>query len=298
MALRFVGIDPNTDLARCPIVWADEESGELVAGLEGRPCTPRSLRVEHSGQRIDPGERRSHQGSGAHGADDQESVRCSRAFRRSVSCWPTPVKPPFIWKCGMTTAPTPGWKHGSGWNALTGTTANCGGIRSTNPFRMLFRGAWSFVGRVLFQSLPANTSAGSTTRHKGISPLGKKSVGCHGAVQRVFSCPLMTSGSSTGTYSACTTSRETEVTSRMNSERMPRRWNSALRRLRSSGGKQPRTVNSPFEHNRTANLCHLLRPTLKLWAETRDSRSGFQRCRVGRARWTSSRSRTGRPTSG
>ncbi|MFJ3922761.1 hypothetical protein [Streptomyces sp. NPDC090022] len=30
MALRFVGIDPNTDLEHCPTVWADEEAGELV----------------------------------------------------------------------------------------------------------------------------------------------------------------------------------------------------------------------------------------------------------------------------
>ncbi|MFI2763879.1 hypothetical protein ACH5A3_34330 [Streptomyces echinatus] len=30
MALRFVGIDPDTDLEHCPTVWADEQSGELV----------------------------------------------------------------------------------------------------------------------------------------------------------------------------------------------------------------------------------------------------------------------------
>ncbi|MFK0252854.1 hypothetical protein [Streptomyces sp. NPDC090445] len=30
MALRFVGIDPNTGLEHCPTVWADEEAGELV----------------------------------------------------------------------------------------------------------------------------------------------------------------------------------------------------------------------------------------------------------------------------
>ncbi|WP_030249013.1 hypothetical protein [Streptomyces violens] len=30
MALRFVGIDPDTDLEHCPTVRADEESGELV----------------------------------------------------------------------------------------------------------------------------------------------------------------------------------------------------------------------------------------------------------------------------
>jgi hypothetical protein len=30
MALRFVGIDPDTDLEHCPTVWADEEAGELV----------------------------------------------------------------------------------------------------------------------------------------------------------------------------------------------------------------------------------------------------------------------------
>jgi hypothetical protein len=30
MALRFVGIDPDTDLEHCPTVWADAQSGELV----------------------------------------------------------------------------------------------------------------------------------------------------------------------------------------------------------------------------------------------------------------------------
>jgi hypothetical protein len=30
MALRFVGIDPNTDTGQCPTVWVDEESAEVV----------------------------------------------------------------------------------------------------------------------------------------------------------------------------------------------------------------------------------------------------------------------------
>lgn len=38
MALRFVGIDPNTDLEHCPTVWADEEAGELV--LQGWKAGP------------------------------------------------------------------------------------------------------------------------------------------------------------------------------------------------------------------------------------------------------------------
>ncbi|MFI6002796.1 hypothetical protein ACIA98_20685 [Streptomyces sp. NPDC051366] len=38
MALRFVGIDPNTDLEHCPTVWADEEAGELV--LQGWKADP------------------------------------------------------------------------------------------------------------------------------------------------------------------------------------------------------------------------------------------------------------------
>ncbi|MEF2527424.1 MULTISPECIES: hypothetical protein [Streptomyces] len=38
MALRFVGIDPNTDLEHCPTVWADAEAGELV--LQGWKADP------------------------------------------------------------------------------------------------------------------------------------------------------------------------------------------------------------------------------------------------------------------
>jgi hypothetical protein len=30
MALRFVGIDPNTNGGNCPSVWIDEASGDLV----------------------------------------------------------------------------------------------------------------------------------------------------------------------------------------------------------------------------------------------------------------------------
>lgn len=30
MALRFVGIDPETDTAQCPAVFVDEETGDLV----------------------------------------------------------------------------------------------------------------------------------------------------------------------------------------------------------------------------------------------------------------------------
>lgn len=30
MALRFIGIDPNTDEKNCPRVWIDEEKGEFV----------------------------------------------------------------------------------------------------------------------------------------------------------------------------------------------------------------------------------------------------------------------------
>ncbi|MFF7158113.1 hypothetical protein [Streptomyces sp. NPDC008139] len=30
MALRFIGIDPNTDEQNCPRVWVDEEAGEFV----------------------------------------------------------------------------------------------------------------------------------------------------------------------------------------------------------------------------------------------------------------------------
>lgn len=30
MALRFVGIDPNTGSGQSPTVWVDEDSGELV----------------------------------------------------------------------------------------------------------------------------------------------------------------------------------------------------------------------------------------------------------------------------
>jgi hypothetical protein len=38
MALRFVGIDPNTDHDHCPTVWADEQSGELV--IQGWKASP------------------------------------------------------------------------------------------------------------------------------------------------------------------------------------------------------------------------------------------------------------------
>ncbi|TKA11913.1 hypothetical protein FCI23_08810 [Actinacidiphila oryziradicis] len=30
MALRFIGIDPNTNGGNCPSVWIDEASGDLV----------------------------------------------------------------------------------------------------------------------------------------------------------------------------------------------------------------------------------------------------------------------------
>lgn len=30
MALRFIGIDPNTDTGNCPTVWFDPESNEFV----------------------------------------------------------------------------------------------------------------------------------------------------------------------------------------------------------------------------------------------------------------------------
>ncbi|MEU2111487.1 hypothetical protein [Streptomyces sp. NPDC019507] len=30
MALRFIGIDPNTGGGNCPAVWVDEERGEIV----------------------------------------------------------------------------------------------------------------------------------------------------------------------------------------------------------------------------------------------------------------------------
>ncbi|MEU3048514.1 hypothetical protein ABZ705_18720 [Streptomyces sp. NPDC006984] len=43
MGLRFVGIDPNTDLEHCPTVWADVEAAELV--LQGWRAGP-GLRAE------------------------------------------------------------------------------------------------------------------------------------------------------------------------------------------------------------------------------------------------------------
>jgi hypothetical protein len=30
MALRFLGIDPNTDVDNCPTVWLDEATGDYV----------------------------------------------------------------------------------------------------------------------------------------------------------------------------------------------------------------------------------------------------------------------------
>ncbi|MFD3803250.1 hypothetical protein ACFWSF_13285 [Streptomyces sp. NPDC058611] len=30
MALRFVGIDPNTDTGQCPTVWVDENNADVV----------------------------------------------------------------------------------------------------------------------------------------------------------------------------------------------------------------------------------------------------------------------------
>ncbi|MEV7003204.1 hypothetical protein AB0N62_36775 [Streptomyces sp. NPDC093982] len=38
MPLRFVGIDPQTDLDHCPTVWADEQLGEVV--LQGWKASP------------------------------------------------------------------------------------------------------------------------------------------------------------------------------------------------------------------------------------------------------------------
>ncbi|KMO95658.1 hypothetical protein [Streptomyces roseus] len=30
MALRFIGIDPNSDTGQCPTVWVDEDTAEVV----------------------------------------------------------------------------------------------------------------------------------------------------------------------------------------------------------------------------------------------------------------------------
>ncbi len=30
MALRFIGIDPNTNGGNCPSVWVDEDTGDIV----------------------------------------------------------------------------------------------------------------------------------------------------------------------------------------------------------------------------------------------------------------------------
>lgn len=38
MSLRFIGIDPNTDLDHCPTVWADDATGELV--IQGWKANP------------------------------------------------------------------------------------------------------------------------------------------------------------------------------------------------------------------------------------------------------------------
>lgn len=38
MALRFIGIDPNTSTGQSPTVWIDEQSGELV--LQGWKPSP------------------------------------------------------------------------------------------------------------------------------------------------------------------------------------------------------------------------------------------------------------------
>jgi hypothetical protein len=44
MALRFVGIDPNTNGGNCPSVWIDEESGDIL--FQGWEVTDRATLAE------------------------------------------------------------------------------------------------------------------------------------------------------------------------------------------------------------------------------------------------------------
>jgi hypothetical protein len=44
MALRFIGIDPDTAGGNCPSVWIDEATGDLV--LQGSEVTDRAMLLE------------------------------------------------------------------------------------------------------------------------------------------------------------------------------------------------------------------------------------------------------------
>lgn len=44
MALRFIGIDPNTNGGNCPSVWVDEASGDLV--FQGTEVTDQATLAE------------------------------------------------------------------------------------------------------------------------------------------------------------------------------------------------------------------------------------------------------------
>jgi hypothetical protein len=44
MALRYIGIDPNTPGGNCPSVWVDEQNGDLV--LQGWEETDEANRAE------------------------------------------------------------------------------------------------------------------------------------------------------------------------------------------------------------------------------------------------------------
>lgn len=48
MALRFIGIDPNTNGGNCPSVWVDEESGDLL--LQGWEVTETDILNEIAAQ--------------------------------------------------------------------------------------------------------------------------------------------------------------------------------------------------------------------------------------------------------
>lgn len=46
MALRYVGIDPNTGGDECPTVWVDEETGDLIfQGWKVDPATMAEVRA-------------------------------------------------------------------------------------------------------------------------------------------------------------------------------------------------------------------------------------------------------------
>jgi hypothetical protein len=46
MALRFIGIDPDTDETNCPRVWVDDEAGEFVfQGLKASEALKEEVRA-------------------------------------------------------------------------------------------------------------------------------------------------------------------------------------------------------------------------------------------------------------